>query len=265
VSVDSTARVTVSADGYGKVRYVQRTYMRGFRTMIYQVEVLEPPATARVNDRDVSEPGATIISQSVDGMFRRDFLKAFIRGLLRDHRKRIVGWSIPCAFLVPLGSAHYPLQLAWHIAVGFIICVVIGASQLALRCWNTFNSWGKSTGAIYCWLQRSEGVALAVLVDYSDEWQIVALRVLGGKRAQGLNIELMQDLCRYADRGGLTLAINASNPDYLIKELQFEKSQEQLRRGFTTLVRQPSVKQGEVIRNKRRRTGRSSKLPVGPN
>jgi hypothetical protein len=139
---------------------------------------------------------------------------------------------------------------------------VIGAGQLALRGWNTFRNWGKSTDAIYCWLQRSEGIALAVLVADNDEWQIVTLRVLGGRRAQGLNIELMQDVCRYADRNSLTLTINASDPDHLIKELRFERSQEQYRRGFTTLTRRPSLNQEKVIKNrsrKRRRTSRSAK------
>jgi ribosomal protein L37AE/L43A len=249
VSVDSTARVTVATNGYGKVRYVQRTHLRGFRTMIYQVEVLESPTTARRNDRDVSEPGETVISHSVDGMFKREFRKTFIRGLLRDRRMRIVGWSIPCAFLVPLGSAHSPLQLAWHVAVGFAICLVIGAGQLALRGWNTFSGWVKSADAIYCWLQHSEGIALAVLVASGDEWQIVALRVLGGKSAQELSMELMQNVCQYADRNRLTLAINTSDPDRLIGELHFAKSKEQWRRGYSTLIRQPSVPQEKAKKN----------------
>lgn len=243
-SVDPSGRVTISTAGHGKVQYVQRTQLFGLLTKIYHSEVLErgePSATARYNDRR-DGPESTVISRSIDGMFKREFRATFIRGLLIDRWKRIAFWSSVGTFLVSLGQAHGPLQFGWHLALSFCICVVFGVSQLWLRGWRTFGHWARSKETRYCWLQRSEGIALAILLAIDDEWFFEAIRIIGGRRAQKLGVKLMQDICRYADRNDMILSLNASDFQWLIDELRFERAPRQRRRGYTSLVRRPSNK-----------------------
>jgi ribosomal protein L37AE/L43A len=253
-SVDSTARVTIETPGYGKVRYTQRVTLFGLLTKVYRSEVLEQAKPAPDTYRDLNDPGATVITQAVDGMFEREFRAAFIRGLLRDRWKRVAGWSAIGSFLVPWGQVDSPTQFAWRVALGFCICASFGVGMLWLAGRRTIRKWMSSREALYCWLQRPEGIALAVVMGPTP-WYFEALRILGGREAQKLGVELMRDICRYADRNNLTLSMNASDPDWLIEELHFEQAPEQRRRGYTTLIRPPSGSRGraKVDRRERRR------------
>ena len=242
VSVDSSARLTIETSAYGKVRITQRASFRGLLTKVYQTEVLEQPDSIANAHRDAADrPGATSISLAIDGMYKREFRTAFVRGLLRDRRRSVVLWSVALAFLVPWGRPHSLLEFSWHVALGFGVCVVLGFGRLWLAGRHTFNRWTRSREALYCWLQRPEGLALAVVMGPSP-WHFEALRVLGGREARMLSVELMIDVCRYADRNELTLSIHASDPDWLIEEMRFKRVPEQLKPGFTTLAREPSSK-----------------------
>ncbi|MGW5106151.1 hypothetical protein [Nocardia sp. NPDC004123] len=239
VSMDSTARITITTPNYGRVRYTQRTQLFGLLTKIYHSEVLEPAKSLAVR-RHVNDEPPTVISQSIDGMFKREFRAAFVRGLLLDRWKRIAGFSAIISFLVPLGHAHNLHQLCLHIALGFSICVALCVGLLWWNGWRTFSRWMGSRDALYCWLQRSEGIALAVVMASPPpkQFHFEALRILGGRKAWKLGVELMHDVCQYADGNGTTLSINASEPEWLI-ELGFERAVKQLRRGSSTLVRRP--------------------------
>ncbi|MGQ5261977.1 hypothetical protein ACTWLT_14600 [Micromonospora sp. ZYX-F-536] len=247
--------MTTETPGYGKVRYTQRASLFGLLTKVYRSEALEQAKPAPYTHRDLNDPGATVISQTVDGMFQREFRAAFMRGLLRDRWKRIAGWSAFGSLLVPWGQVGSPMQFAWRVALGFCVCALLGIGLLWLAGRRTIRKWMSSRKALYCWLQRPEGIALAVVMGPTP-WYFEALRILGGREAQKLGVELMHDICRYADRNNLTLSMNASDPDWLIGDLHFEQVPERRRRGYTMLIRPPSGSRGQskVDRRKRKRT-----------
>jgi hypothetical protein len=117
----------------------------------------------------------------------------------------------------------------------------------------TFRRWVSEEETLYCWLQRSEGIALAVLVRSLGDWSMVAIRNVGGRVAHNLGRELMQDICRYADLNGLILFINATDEQWLIDDLRFERAPEQRRRGLTTLIRKPVKPRAERSKGRKKR------------
>ncbi|MET9632187.1 hypothetical protein ABZX92_32470 [Lentzea sp. NPDC006480] len=260
---DSIGRITITTPGHGAVRFVQHTQFFGMLTKTYESEVLagaDRPGVADRDQRATAEPGATVVRTSIDGMFKREFRSAFVRGLLRDRSLVIAAWSVLGAFIVPLAPPRSVLEFGGHFVVGFGLSAPFVLALFWLRGRDTFNSWLKHRDAFYCWLPRPSALALAVVMRSGDLWHVEALRTTQSRGERTLGVELMQDICRYADRKGLTLSINATHPDWLVDSLRFERTPEQPReRKYIVLTRSPQAMpvQREASRSKsKRRKGR---------
>jgi predicted RNA-binding Zn-ribbon protein involved in translation (DUF1610 family) len=237
-TVDDAGRLVLSTEGVGSVRETQRTVIRGFMVRTLESEVLTShQAPARPGRAD--GPSLATVKSTVDEHYRAEFRAAFLRSALADRRALIAVWCFLGAVFVPLGIGDGWFGVVWRLVVAVGIGAAVGCLLVAVVALLAFNRWTRSEQVRYWWHQRPEGTALAVLVLTGDRWHFVALRTLGGRTADYVGVELVADVCAFADRHGMTLSILASHAGWLVAEFRFERDSEQKRRHRTALTRKP--------------------------
>ena len=245
-AVATDGKVTISTPQHGTIRLTQRVRLLGFVVQTYRVEILKPSVREHRDEfAEVNRVGQTSFARSVSGMYEFDFRAAFVGGLLRERARYAIGAGLVGAYagvsVEAWSSQAFDLGTVFAALLGFLVATSILLAGISWRALRTFDQWCNSRNSRFCYLQRPNGVAFAMVMEHDAQWAVELLKVRG-RRTRGLAEELMSDLCRYADRSGFTLHIIVRHPHWLTDELGFKRDEVQPKRRhrLVSLHRTPS-------------------------
>lgn len=250
IAVDAQDRTTISTPGHGRLRVIQQNHFWG-------TSILQTERTAETRaKREVMDRGQTVFARSFpNDAIRNEFRAAFLRSFVRTHWRRILLVGAAASWvtvLLELGFRQGKAGLWWHVPAAFVGACLLNTLATIAGGWGAFVRWQRSKKVRYCWLTKPAGEkAFGVLVEDDGWWSIVNLTVRS-EAPREIFVELVDDICRYADRNSFILFINASAPEWLIEEFAFERAEVQKRRGFVSLVRHP-VRQSRAERRRAKR------------